>query len=67
MASAPTTATCWVISERLFGVAKLLLRNPKTMTLATRTTAGLSQGYLCRVVWTRCAGVRRSRNSSAAS
>ena len=66
-ASAPTTATCWVISERLLGVANLLFSIPKTMTLMTSTTAGLSQGYWCSVVWIRCAGVRRSRNSSAAS
>ena len=43
-ASVPTTATCWVMSERLLGVANLLLSSLKTITLMTRTMAGLSHG-----------------------
>ena len=43
-ASAPTTATCWVMSDRLLGVANLLFSMLKTMTLMTSTIAGLSHG-----------------------
>jgi hypothetical protein len=44
IASVPTTATCWVTSDRFAGSRKRSFSSPNTTIARTKTTAGLSAG-----------------------
>ena len=67
IAKVPTTATCCVMSDRLFAKKNRGLMMPKMAMATSSTIAGLSAGYRCIRLRIRLSGVLRSRNSVARS